>query len=68
MIQIPVCQLEFAEGGNTLWVHSPIGATVLRIKTTGKINIKSGCENICSHADIIVAGDIEICLAAAAQE
>ena len=67
-IQVPVAQLEFEEGGNTIWIHSPIGATVLRIKTMGKITTQKGCENVCSHADIMVKEDIEICLAEDAEE
>jgi len=31
---IHVSQLEFYGGGNTIWVHGPNGATVLRIKGT----------------------------------
>jgi hypothetical protein len=61
-VQIPVSLLEFDDNGNTIWVHGPMGATVLRIKTMGKINITEGCENICSHSDIFVKEDIEICL------
>ncbi len=62
-IKIPVVELEFEEGGNTIWVHNPIGATVLRIKTMGKITTNKECENVCSHSDIIVPDDINICLA-----
>lgn len=61
-ILIPVAQLEFNEGGNTVWVHSPLGGTVLRIKCTGSIKV-SQCENSpVSHSDIMVAGDIDICV------
>lgn len=63
MIQIEAALIEFMPGGNTIWVHGPNGATVLRIKATGKIIANRGCENICSHADMVVAGDIEVCLA-----
>lgn len=62
MIQIPAALIEFVEGGNTIWVHSPEGATILRIKTMGKITVNHECENICSHSDIIVKDDISICL------
>ena len=61
-IEVPVALLEFEEGGNTIWIHGPMGATVLRIKTMGKIITEKGCENVCSHADIMVKEDIEICL------
>ena len=62
MIQIPAACVEFNEGGNTIWVHSSIGATILRIKTMGKITVNSECENICSHSDMIVQDNIQICL------
>ncbi len=59
---IKAAQIEFNEGGNTIWVHGPEGATILRIKSTGKIKVSRECENVCSHSDMIVEGDIEICL------
>lgn len=62
MIQIPAACIEFVEGGNTIWVHGPMGATILRIKTMGKINSQGECENICSHSDMVVQDDIELCL------
>lgn len=61
MIQIPVAQLEFMDGGTTLWIHNGEGSTVLRIKAN-KVTVKRGCENICAHADITVNGEIEICI------
>lgn len=61
-LEIPVAQLEFDEGGHTLWVHGPNGATVLRVKCTGKITSKVCNTNISAHADLMVEGDIEICL------
>lgn len=61
--QVDVAMLEFDEGGNTIWVHSPRGATVLRIKTLGgKIVVNNECSNTVSHSDIIVEGDIEMCM------
>jgi hypothetical protein len=62
MYQINAACIEFVDGGNTIWVHSPIGATILRIKTLGKITVNGECENICSHSDMIVKENIEICL------
>lgn len=62
MISIPAAMIEFVEGGNTIWVHGPMGATILRIKTMGKINVQGECENVCSHSDMIVQDDIEMCL------
>lgn len=63
MIQVPAAMIEFVDGGNTIWVHGPLGATILRIKTMGKIVVNDACENVCSHADVIVESDIDICLA-----
>ena len=62
MIYIPAALIEFVDDGNTIWVHGPMGATILRIKTMGKITVNDECENICSHSDIIVKDDIEMCL------
>lgn len=61
-ITIPVCQLEFDVGGNTIWVQSPIGATVLRVKVTGKISVDQCQTNPVSHLDLIVDGPARFCL------
>lgn len=61
-ITVPVAELQFIDSGNTIWVHGPQGATVLRIKTPkGQITVNRECENLCSHCDLIVDGDIEFC-------
>jgi hypothetical protein len=60
--KIEVCELEFDDDGNTLWVHSSVGATVLRIKCTGKVTVSRGCENIVPHSDMMVQGNIDICI------
>lgn len=60
--QVEVVELEFDEGGHTLWVHSPKGATVLRIKCSGKIILERSCRNIVAHSDIYVQGDITVCV------
>jgi hypothetical protein len=64
-VTIPAVQVEFNDGGNTLWVHSPLGATILRIKLLkGAFRIDRDCENSCSHADMeIPEGDVQVCLA-----
>ena len=62
MENIEVAMIEFVDGGNTIWIHDKQGSTVLRIKCSGKITVKDGCENICAHADILVPGNIEICM------
>lgn len=62
--QVPVALLEYDEGGHTLWVHGPDGATVLRIKLLrGKYRTQADCINICAHADIVVPdGDVVVCM------
>lgn len=61
-ITLPVAQIEFYEGQQTLWIHAPDGTTMLRIKCMGKINIDDACTGLVAHGDIIVQGDINICL------
>jgi len=61
-VQIPVALLEFNEGSHTIWVQSPEGGTVLRIKCTGKITSEQCTNSPISHSDIIVNGDINMCL------
>ncbi len=62
-VKIPVTELEFEPGGNTIWIHGPNGATVARIKTMGKFKIDA-CqpEAPTSHFDVIVKESINICL------
>lgn len=61
-VQIPVRLMEFNNGGNTIWVQSPTGQTVLRIKGK-KVLVDNGCQNTVSHADIMVSEDIHVCIA-----
>lgn len=58
---IKVSQIEVKDGHHTLWVHAPDGSTTLRIKCTGKINIRRHCIGP-AHGDIMVDGDIDICI------
>lgn len=60
-IEIPVVVIEFDEGGHTIWVQFQKGATILRIKCTDTLKVLRDCENIVSHADILVPGDIAEC-------
>lgn len=61
-IEIPSVLVEFNVGSNTIWIQSPQGATTMRIKCTGKINVDV-CENSpVSHCDLIVEGDINFCI------
>jgi len=61
-MMIPASAIEFHEGGNTLWVHSPQGTTTLRIKTMGKIRVERCASSPVSHSDMIVQDDITICI------
>lgn len=61
-IQIPVGLLEFIVDGNTIWIQGNDGATVLRIKCTGKIKADVCDTSPFSHADAIVEGDINFCV------
>ena len=61
-IHIEAAEVETNEGGNTIWVHSPNGSTILRIKCTGKIIVNACCINDVAHSDMIVQGDINLCL------
>jgi hypothetical protein len=61
-ITLDVCQVEFHEGTQTLWVHAPDGTTTLRIKCTGKIVVDDHCVSPVAHGDMVVQGDIHICL------
>lgn len=65
-IKIPVCELEFEEGGDTIWVHSPLGATVLRIKAIDRITTVNCDTNPVSHLDLVVP-EAEFCLAGDAE-
>ncbi len=64
LIQIPVSIIEYREGGNTLWVHSPDGATVLRIKMIRSNTIESKlCDTSpVSHADLSCDNSLCFCL------
>ena len=59
-IQLEVLGLEFVEGGNTIWIHGSEG-TVLRIKCSGRVTT-TRCSAPGPHADVIVQGDIAICV------
>lgn len=63
-IKVPVAELEFDVGGNTLWVHSPAGATVLRLKLEGgKFLVDDKCVNSVAHVDVISQeGDVTVCV------
>jgi hypothetical protein len=62
-MKLNVCELEFNEhGGNTIWIHAPNGSTTLRIKCTGKVIMDHCVTSPVSHGDLLVQGDIHICV------
>lgn len=61
-LQIKAAVLEFNVGGNTIWVQSPEGGTIFRIKCSGKITTEQCQNSPVSHSDIIVEGDIHFCV------
>ncbi len=58
---IPAVGIEFDEGGNTFWVQSPKGGTVLRIKCAG-ITVKECATSPLSHFDLSIPEKIEVCM------
>lgn len=67
-IEIPVALVEFYVQGNTIWIQSSLGATTMRIKCMGKINVDQCDNSPVSHCDIIVEGDINFCISNDAQK
>jgi hypothetical protein len=61
-IQIPAGVVEFYAGGNTIWIQSAEGATTMRIKCSGKINVDQCKDSPVSHCDIYLEGDINFCI------
>jgi hypothetical protein len=61
-VTIDVAQIEFVEGGNTLWVHGPSGGTVLRLKVTGAITSERCESSPVPHGDAMIPGDLSICI------
>lgn len=66
-VQIPVGVLEFNAGSNTIWIQSAEGATTMRIKCSGKINVERCKDSPVSHCDIYLDGDINFCISNDAQ-
>ena len=59
---LSVAALEFEKTGQTIWIHGTDGGTVLRIKCTGKINVTECLTAPTAHGDILVEGDIDLCI------
>jgi hypothetical protein len=62
MITLEASQIQFVDGGNTLWVQGVDGSTTLRIKTTGKFIAEKCTISPTSHGDMMVTGDFRICI------
>ena len=61
MPKIAVAELEYVEGGNAIWIHSPKAVTVMRIQCTGQIKTCAIPLHSSSHmADLNVVGNITI--------
>lgn len=54
--------LEFNVGSNTIWIQSLQGGTTMRIKCSGNITVEACADSPVSHSDVLVDGDIVICL------
>lgn len=67
-IEIPVGLVEFHAGSNTIWIQSAEGATTMRIKCSGKINVEQCKDSPVSHCDIYLQGDINFCISNDAQK
>jgi hypothetical protein len=61
-VVIPVVEVEFEEGGNTLWIHAADGTTPLRFKATGKITSQVCKNSPVTHGDAMIDGDLCICI------
>lgn len=61
-VYIPVTVLEFESTGNTLWLQSPAGATIMRIKSEAGFALEKCQISPTSHFDLCVPGPISICL------
>jgi len=61
-ITIPAAQVEFEDGGNTIWVTAPDGSTLLRIKTCGSIRKTTCAGSPSAHCDIVCGGKIDFCV------
>lgn len=67
IITIPVGAVEVHAGSNTIWIQSAEGATTMRIKCSGKINVDQCKSSPASHCDIYLKGDINFCISNDAQ-
>lgn len=64
-VTVPAAQIEFVQGGDTLWIHGPDGSTILRL--TG---LNAACRFTATrcatspvpHGDGILAGPLTLCI------
>lgn len=62
-IHIPASEVEIAVGGDTIWVHSPLGVTILRIKTTKEISFLQSDIAVCTTCDVLTDSQVIVSLA-----
>jgi len=59
-MKIPVCEIEFEEGGKAIWVHAPDGTTPLRIQCEGAIVVHALSNVQHMSIDLRVANNIHV--------
>jgi len=59
-MKIRAYEIEFTEGGDTIWVHSDKGTTPMRIKCNGKIVVHRLDEIQTTSIQLMVGGDIHV--------
>ncbi|MBC9909102.1 hypothetical protein [Chitinophaga varians] len=62
MIRIPAWSVDFIPGESTIWVVSPTGDSIIRIKTPGKIEVESCLVGPSSNFNIVLKENIKFCI------
>lgn len=62
-VRIPATEIEIVVGGDTIWVHSPQGTTILRVKTTKEISFMQSDLAVCTTCDVLSNNQIVVSLA-----
>lgn len=55
-VKIPVTEIEFEEGGDTIWIQGP-GYTALRMKVLS-VRTKKCVDSPKTHCDVVLPNDI----------
>ncbi len=61
MNQINLGECELCWDGKRLWLNSA-GGNILRLRATGRVIVDEHCQNPMPHSDIIINGDIPLCI------